>query len=214
MLAIETLKQIEIGADVIDSAWEKVGTVGYVIVRPADMRITDLVVRTGVILGREIVIPVDVIHDVRDGKVYLEITKEEVKEYPDYIEVNYEGPPSGWTPPVDLAYPPSGILWPAGSYYSEPVDIRVNAPPGTLGLRKGMDVESSDRHRVGVIESLDVDLKTGEITGFVVKRGHLFTHETLLPVGDVKTIRPGTVILNLTRDQVKDVEKAQNPAEA
>lgn len=212
MNATQTLKHIDIDADVLDSEREKVGTVAYVVVRPSDRRITDIVVRTGILLGREIVVPTDLIHDVRDGKVYLLIDKEELKKYPDYIKIDYEHLPEGWVAPDDLDYPPSGILWPAGSYYS-PADIRINAPPGTLGLREGMDVESSDGHKVGVIESLDVDLQTEQIRAFTVKRGHLFTHETLIPVGDVTAIRPGKVILNLTKDQVKEVEKAQSPYE-
>ena len=54
MDATGTETPIDIGADVIGSDGKKVGTVTYVVVQPAEMRITDIVVSTGAILGRDI----------------------------------------------------------------------------------------------------------------------------------------------------------------
>jgi sporulation protein YlmC with PRC-barrel domain len=183
------------------------------VVPPAEMRITDIVVRTGGILYREVVVPVPLIRDVKNGKVYLSIDKDELKRYPDYIEVDYQQPPTGWVPPEGLAYPPTGILWPADTYPAA-ADVRVNTPPGTLGIREGMEVESSDGHKVGAVDALDIDLATGDIKGFVVKHGFLFRRDTHIPAGDVQVIRGGMVILKLTKDQVQQVEQAQRPSKA
>ena len=104
----------------------------------------------------------------------------------------------------------SGILWPAGTFYPAAADVRINTPRGTLGIREGMEVESSDGHKVGTVDALDIDLATREITGFVVKHGFLFTRDTRIPTGDVQAIRDGKVILKLTKDQVQQVEQAQS----
>ena len=210
MEAPGTEKPMDIGADVIGSEGKKVGTVAYVVVRPPEMRITDIVASMGAILGREVVVPVHLIQDVKNGKVYLSIDKDALKRYPDYIEVDYQQPPTGWVPPVGLAYPPTGILWPAGTFYPAAADVRINTPRGTLGIREGMEVESSDGHKVGTVDALDIDLATREITGFVVKHGFLFTRDTRIPTGDVQAIRDGKVILKLTKDQVQQVEQAQS----
>ena len=176
--------------------------VAYVVVRPPQIRITDIIVSTGASLGREVVVPVHLIQDVQNGKVYLSIDKDELKRYPDYVEVDYQKPPTRWVPPEGVAYPPTGVLWPAGASYPEAAGVHVNAPRGTLGIREGMEVESSDGHKVGAVDALDIDLATGVIRGFVVKRGFLFTRDTHIPAGDVQEIRGGKVILNLTKDQV------------
>jgi uncharacterized protein YrrD len=89
-------------------------------------------------------------------------------------------------------------------------NVRVNAPPGSLGLREGMPVETSDGHKAGSIDALDVDLTAGEVKGFVVKHGFLFAQDTRIPAGDVQVIRDGKVILNLTKDQAKEIEKARS----
>ena len=73
-----------------------------------------------------------------------------------------------------------------------------------------MEVESSDGHKVGALDALDIDLATGDIRGFVVKHGFLFTRDTRIPTGDVQAIRDGKVILKLTKDQVQQVEQAQS----
>src|SRR3954465_16032139 len=99
MEAPGTEKPMDIGADVIGSEGKKVGTVAYVVVRPPEMRITDIIVSTGAILGREGVVPVHLIQDVQNGKVYLSIDKEALQRYPDYIEVDYQQPATGWVPP-------------------------------------------------------------------------------------------------------------------
>ena len=210
MNAPETTKPINIGADVIGSDGNKFGEVEYVVVRPDDLQITDIVVSTGAVLGREVVVPVQLIRNVENGKVYLSIDKDELKSYPDYIEVDYNKPPTGWVPPVGLDYPASGIRWPVGTYNPDASGLRVNAPPGTLGISEGMEVESIDGHKVGVVDALDVDVATGDIKGFVVKHGFLFKRDTHIPAGDVQMIRAGKVILKLTEDQVRQVEQVQS----
>src|SRR4051794_37680393 len=126
MDATGTAKPIDIGADGIGSDGKKVGTVSYVVVPPAEMRITDIVVRTGGILYREAVVPVPVIGDVENGKVCLSIDKDGLQKYPESIEVDYRRPPAVWVPPEGVASPPTGILWPAGAYEPAAAGVRVN----------------------------------------------------------------------------------------
>jgi uncharacterized protein YrrD len=209
MNAIGTEKRIDIGADVAGSDGNKVGTVAYVVVRPTEMQITDIVVSTGAILGRDIVLPLDVVSAVEDGTVQLSIDKNQVDSYPDYVEVNYQQPPTGWIPPAGTYYPPTGILWPSG-YEPDVASVRINAPPGTVGIGQGMEVESSDGHKVGSVDALETDPTSGDVTGFVVKHGFLFTKDTRMPMTDVSGVREGKVILNVTKDQVESRERASS----
>lgn len=204
------LKDIDIGADVYGVDGKRLGKVSYVVVRPPDMRVTDIVVSTGTVSGRDVVVPADRILDVEDGDVFLSIDKEELKSYADYIEVEYQKPPPWWVPPPDFYYPPAAVLLPPTASIPELVNVRVNAPPGTRGIREGMEVETIEGHKVGKIDKLDVDLESDKVTEVVVKEGFLFTHDTRIPIGDIQEIRDDKVILKLTKDQVKQVEQAQH----
>ena len=196
----EREQRIEIGTDVVGSDGEKLGTVAYVVVRPPEMHVTDFVVSTGAILGRDVVVPVSAVTGVADGEVHLSMDKDEVNRCEDYVEVRYERPPEDWIAPTGLAYPSQTMLWPAGVNMPEPSSVEVNAPPGTVGLHEGMDVESSDGHRVGSIEALDQDAATGNITAIIVKQGHLFTHDTRIPIESVAGVENDKVTLTVPRD--------------
>jgi uncharacterized protein YrrD len=209
MQSTEVQKDVDIGADVYGVDGKKLGKVTYVVVRPPEMLVTDIVVSTGGILGRDIVVPADRILDVVDGDVFLSIDEEELKAHPDYVEVEYEKPPPGWEPPPYFSYPPAAVLLPPTASIPELVDVRVNVPPGTQGIRKGMEVDTVDGHKVGTIDKVDIDLETDEVTGFVVKEGFLFARDTAIPIGDVKEIRGNKVILKLTKDQIDRVEREQ-----
>jgi uncharacterized protein YrrD len=202
-------QRIDIGADVIGSDGNKVGTVDYIVVRPPQMHITDIVVNVGGLTRRRIVVPEETVSAMKDGRVYLSMNRDRLETYPDYVEVDYRQPPTEWVPPPELYYPPTGILWPT-RYYLEPASVRVNAPPGTEGIGHGMEVESSNGHKVGSVDAIESDPASGDVSAFVVKRGFLFTHDTCIPIEHVAGIRDGKVILTLTRDEVQRLEESQS----
>jgi uncharacterized protein YrrD len=198
-------EEIDTGYEVLDSGGNKVGSVAYLVVDPQKLHLTDVVVSTGAILGRDVVVPTDAIDSVAGGKVHLNVDKQQVQSYSDYIEINYRQPPQDWTPPAGYMYPTAGMLWPTYSYYPEPADVKVNAPKGTIGLSTGMDVESSDGHKVGTVHGLDVNA-SGDVTGFIVQHGFFFHHDTTIPIDQVQEVTESTVKLKLNRDAVKGLE--------
>jgi uncharacterized protein YrrD len=94
-----------------------------------------------------------------------------------------------------------------GMVKPQPSALHINAPPGTLGIREGMQVESVDGHKVGSVDALQADVVTGEIKGFVVMHGFLFKRDTFIPAGAVLTIRDGKVILALKKEEAQLLEK-------
>jgi sporulation protein YlmC with PRC-barrel domain len=199
-------QRIDIGTDVVDKAQQKVGTVAYVVVRPPEMEITDIVVSTGPILGRDIVVPRNAVSGVEDGKICLSVDKDQVGRYPNYVDIDYTQPPADWIAPPGLTYPAGGMLVPQGMYTPEIASVEVNVPAGTVGLHQGMDVESSDGHRVGSIDALDTDASSGDVTGLIVKHGFLFTHDVRIPATDVAEAEGDRVTLRLSKDEVQRLE--------
>lgn len=201
-------QRIDIGADVIGSNEKKVGTVDYIVVLPPRMHITDLVVNTGGLERRTIVVPVEKVSTVKDDRVYLSINRDELETYPDFVEVEYRQPPSEWVPPPELYYPPTGLLWPT-RYYLESATVRVNEPAGTESIGRGAEVESSDGHKVGSVDAVETDPASGDVTAVVVKHGFLFRDDTRIPIAQVAEIHDDRVVLTLTKDEVQRQEESQ-----
>ncbi len=194
-------ERIDTGEDVIGSDGAKLGSVAYVVVHPPRMNVTDLVVSTGAILGRDIVVPIDAVQSIANGKVQLSMDKGQLNSCPDFVDVKYAAPPASWVPPASSYFPRSAVRWPS-AYYPELQSAVVNAPSGTVGIHQGMDVESSDRHKVGTIDGFDVN-PHDDVTAIIVKHGFIFSKDTRIPVVFLSGIKDGKVNLNLTKDEVQ-----------
>lgn len=192
------------GEVVLDSDGNKVGKVAYVVVKPPELHLTDIVVSTGALLGRDIVVPMDKIQGMADGKVHLAIDKKALESLEDYVEVHYDAPPETWAPTEGFVYPAESVLWPTGSYYyQQPTSTTVNAPTGTVGVREGMDVVSSDGHKIGHVHALDSDEATGNVTDIIVRHGTLFKHTARFPCDQVADIHADQVRLTHTQAEAE-----------
>jgi sporulation protein YlmC with PRC-barrel domain len=201
-----TEERFEPGADVISSDGEKVGTVVYVVVKPPEIHVTNIVVSTGAIIGRDILVDVGSVSRVEGGKVYLSIPKDKVTACPDYVEVNFEQPPLEWAPEGPIFFPTQSILWPVGVNYRQATSLKVNAPEGTVGLHEGMEVDSSDGHKIGKVHAIDVDSASGNVTDIVIEHGLLSKQRFRIAASEIAEIHADRVTLKLTK---ADVEKLQ-----
>ena len=194
---------IDIGAEAVGGDGTELGKVAYVVVRPPKFEITDVVVSTGEFLGRDIVVPIEHVKEAREGRVQLDLAKSELEKLDDYVEAHYEQPPEGWFAAMGPYYPGSGTLWPVGSYYPIPTSVTVNAPAGTVGLRDGMEVESSDGHSVGRVHGVQTDEQTREVSAIVVHHGLIAGKDAVFPASDIKEAQEDKVVLRLSRDEAR-----------
>ena len=195
--------RIDPGADVLDSDGQKVGTVDYVVVHPPEFHVTDIVVSTGAILGRDVVVPIDSVDRVENDKVCLSIKKDALGALKDYVEIHYQEPPQDWVPPTGMFYPTESVVWPAGMYYPDQASVEVNAPQDTVGIHSGMEVQSSDGHKVGTIHAVETDNATGDLTEIIVQRGFLFHQDTTIPIKAVAEIKDDVVKLTGTKAEIE-----------
>jgi len=130
------------------------------------------------------------------------------------VKAHFQQPPQDWAATGDFSYPSQGIIWPAGAYANPWLEsATVNAPPDTVGVRAGMEVESSDGHKVGSVDALDTEPPTGQVTWLVIKQGLLFTHDTTIGVDAVAGVENDRVTLNLSRDEVRTRFEEQQSGE-
>jgi uncharacterized protein YrrD len=201
MADAHTQPAIDVGAEVVSSEGEKVGTVSYLVVRPPHYVMTDIVVSTG-FLGRDLVVPIDRMAGSQEGAVHLTLGKDEMAKLDDYVEAHYDQPNADWFAGAGMYYPGAGTLWPAGTYYPIPTSVEVNAPPGTVGISEGMDVVSSDGHGVGSVHSAVMAADGSEVDGLVVREGILFHHDVRIPISEVQSIHDSGVVLRATKDEL------------
>ncbi|HXK24078.1 MAG TPA: PRC-barrel domain-containing protein [Myxococcota bacterium] len=103
---------------------------------------------------------------------------------------------------------PSGGAYSSGDAYSAQYVVDDTAydevheeeiPEGELGLYGGMHVEASDG-RVGKLDELVLDSKSGAITGLVMRRGHLWgSRDVTVPVDQIEFTDGDTVYLKLDK---------------
>jgi sporulation protein YlmC with PRC-barrel domain len=183
---------------------EKLGTVAYVVVQPSTLDVTDIIVSTGSVLGRDIVVAKDQVERVQDGTVHLTLDKRALDACKDYVDVDFKAPPADWTPAPELAYPAGGMLWPAaGMYYPQGANVTVNTPTGTVGLHHGMEVLSDDGEKVGSIDALETDPSAGHVTHLIIKEGFILSHDASIPAEWVQSVESDRVRLKVGRAEIE-----------
>lgn len=203
---------LELGARVVTSDGAQVGTIDKLILDPSNGDLKSAVVRKGVILPKDVEIPIEALEPTADG-VRLQYTRKELDHLPRFVEADYSPPPDGF--PLPYSYPGGALLWPVGYPWVSPEPA---APPSSplpseydeilrdrdvenAVIDRGSNVMSRDGRKVGEVESITLDTTTGHPTRFVIRKGLLFTEDLELPVSTIASVDDGVVYLNLDREQ-------------
>ena len=170
--------RVDLDARVQTRDGEDIGTVDRAVIDPRNNELTDFLIRTGEIFGRDILVPRTELENAsRDGDVLrLDLSKASVDDLPTYNPGDYSAPPAEWEPPPAYGYPAPGYLWPTGANYP----IRPVSPPPPPGgpslvsLNKGAPVVDRSGDQVGVVEDVQLDPANGRLQGFIMRIGGPF----------------------------------------
>jgi|SRR5215216_3176950 sporulation protein YlmC with PRC-barrel domain len=186
---------------------EDVGNVDRAVVDPSTNEVTHIVLRTGAIFGRDIMIPrEDLERGSQDGEtIQLDLTKDELEQFPDFMIEQYSGPPPTWVAPAGYGFPSTGYAWPIAM---DPMtgavptmlpdeDLDDDAAidePDQVTLTKGALVLDRNGDDIGVVDDLRFDAGTGRLEGFVLRVG-----------GALRTLFGGGDTLEVSRPQIEDI---------
>lgn len=189
------------------------GVLHRVVLDPYTHQVADLVVERGLLRRRDRVVPVSVVEDATADHVYLTIDSQQLSQYPEYSEVEYELPAPGWTLGsrhrreqihewsaygIDTNYPlvprihcrvPRGI----------PSDLAVIGRKTPVRNKQGM---------VGRIDHLWVDQENWEITHLIVHRG-ILPHDLVIPMAWVEFVDNEGVFIQGNNEQLKALPRHQ-----
>jgi sporulation protein YlmC with PRC-barrel domain len=218
--------RFELDAKVFASDGEHIGHVDRAIIDPSTNEVTNIVVRTGAIFGRDILVPrIDLEHGVHDDEgIHLSLTKEQLEALPDYVPEAYGPAPGTWVAPAGYGFPDGSYMFPlafdpmtGGTPIMIPPDDTQLDDPDVVTLTKGALVLDREGDDIGVVDDIRFDTESGRLQGFVLRVGGAL--RTLFGGGDtvevsryqIESVGESIVRLRLAKD---DVEAAAEAAHA
>jgi uncharacterized protein YrrD len=217
--------KIELGAKVLTAEGDEIGTIDKLILDPDAGDLHAIVVRKGLLFGRDIEIPIDAIMERERGTTRIRYTRSQLDELETFFEDSYTTPPPERSAEYlsGYGYPAGGLLWPSrwsGPVSGEPygreavgaVEDEVAAMHRAQDLnnaviKAGSDVRSRDGEKVGEVHQLVFDSLTGRPTMLVIRKGFLFTEDVELPVGLISSLDDDRVYLDARQDELEQYLK-------
>ena len=186
------------------------GRVSKVVVDPHTHRITDLIVEKGFLLTTDRVLPIDLVNRASAEGIYLTLSGAELKDYPEYREIEFRDAPSFKAGGYDLR---DVRCWqmPYRMACKDPVIpmVRRRIREGLSGelavIERGTPVKNA-QGTVGYVDHVLVSPKSGEITHLVIRKG-LVLYYPILPVSDVREMSDEAVTIGLTDEQIKGLAR-------
>jgi sporulation protein YlmC with PRC-barrel domain len=220
--------RLDLDAKVRARDGEDIGSVDRAVVDPRTNEVTHIVVRTGTIFGRDIMVPrEDLERGSLDGdSIQLDLTKDELKELPDFAMEQYAAPPPAWVAPAGYGFPSTGYAWPIAvdpmtgpmpmalpEEELDTLDTNVEEPD-QVTLTKGALVLDRHSDDIGVVDDLRFDADTGRLQGFVLRVGGAL--RTLFGGGDtvevsqhqIEQVGESVVRLRLAKEEVEAATEA------
>ncbi len=193
-------------ANVITPAGDKVGEIDRVVMDPNTHEITHVVIRKGFLFREDKVLPIQYLEKSgqEEDEVRLKPGVDDLEGFPPFEEEDYliadetELRDTPFREEDSYASPlywiSSGSWMPVyGPYYwnaSQSVEAdeaieritRTNIPAGTVAVKEGADVLSSDGKHVGTLKQVLMQPGTEKASHFVIRQGTLFTEDRLVPL--------------------------------
>ncbi|MCC6801293.1 MAG: PRC-barrel domain-containing protein [Anaerolineae bacterium] len=204
--------QFKQGTHVYTSDNQDVGTIDRIVLDPRSDEVNALVVRKGWLFTEDKVVPIDMVETATDEQVTLRQTEAALENLPEYEETYYiptDERDYGKDRYADslYMYPPIGTAWWGyGSYIGAPAYVpqpdyverrQQNIPAGTVAVKQGARIVSSDGEHVGNVEEVFTDAATNQATHIVISQGLLFKDRKLIPTNWIRLTGEDEIILTV-----------------
>lgn len=199
------------GARVLGNDEIGVGELTRVVYDPDGWTIDSVIAESARMGERELQVPLDVVDTTDDETVQLFISEDEFENLDEFSRsFNVSPPPDRDFADTDeadelvpgSASPPVGAATGIESIAFTPiVEENMQIPGGDGVIDRSTEVWAADG-LVGNVRAVSVDDGTRRMTGLVVRHGAIFTHEIVVPVEVVESMRTDAVVLKVERAAV------------
>jgi sporulation protein YlmC with PRC-barrel domain len=213
--------KIMLGAHVNTRDGKEIGTIEKLILDPDSGDVHAVVVRKGLLFGRDVEIPVDAIVGQEDGAAQVEYTADQLDELPSFHEGSYTTPPPERSSEYasGYGYPTASLLWPSkwsGPVSGEPYghdaigavgdEVAVMHREQDLSnavIKEGSTVRSRDGQKLGEVHQLVFDPATERPTTLVIRKGFLSKEDVEVPAGLIASVDDDVVYLDVRHDELE-----------
>jgi len=203
-------------ASVLTADGKQVGTLQRVVLHPETKVITDIVIQGGGLFSKEYrVVSVDLVAETAEDQIQLRDEAGEWKSFPLFEEKRLVAENTAQhtedVSPVIYGVPGAGPA--LTSAYDEALvtALERNIPEGTVALKEGAKVYSSDDKHIGDVDRLLADPSVHEATHLIISHGLLTKAKKLIPMRWVSMLGENTVHLGVTEAEVNALETPLNP---
>ena len=189
---------LDIETSVRDPNGEEIGRISAVVLGPDGHQVENIVLRTGGLLGRELLLPVAMLSSAPGDVVQFDGGNEVLDSLPEYRQAEYAVGPDD---------PLAGFAGTALFPFNEmtpmlPVVEMENVAEGSTVITQGTAVICSDL-RAGVVDEVEVD-ETGAISALICRPDSENQPDFRIPFTLVHRIEADAVRLNCTLAQLPD----------
>ncbi len=210
---------------VFSSDSEEVGKLHSVVIDPRDDEVTHIVVNAGPFFPAPgfgaptlISVSIDDMADAQEEGVILKITKQKFEGYEEYVERDFLPHPEqaaadGEAPHRGLAR----IVWDTGAALAASIGnqlVGIPVPRETFQKAKfernilnDTPVWRQEPHEeLGEVDRLLVDEINDDVEALVIRRGHVFGEDKILPIEYVTEVLDGVVRVQLSDEEIAGLE--------
>ena len=185
--------EINRNAEVYIKNEKKAGSIERVVIDPKTKEITHVVVDKGFLFSDDRMVPVTLIEKATENRIDLKVDEDELDELQEFEETFHIPAKQvdrilheGHTRRVRsyVAYPPYDANWWIRGGYPLPPYVTHTVrfiPEGTVALKEGAKVVTSDDESIGKVESLLTEPSENRVTHMVVSQGFISEKKILIP---------------------------------
>lgn len=191
--------KVELGAKVSTADGKEIGTIEKLILDPDGGDVHAVVVRKGMLFGRDIEVELDDIVGQPDGTARIRYAENELDRLRTFHEGSYTTPPPERSTETasGYGYPAASLLWPSrwsgpvsgepyghdaiGAVGDEVASLHRQQDLGSAVIEEGSTVKSRDGEKLGEVHKLVFDADSGRPAMLVIRKGFLFTEDVEVP---------------------------------
>jgi uncharacterized protein YrrD len=186
------------------------GRLSKVVVDPADLRVTNLIIEAGLLLKHARVVPIEIVDSAGEEDIYLSVPIAALADFPEYREKEFERPATEWDHPK---YTIDNVLIPGhGLNYGPTLTMKEKLRQGISAelevVKQGTPIKNSGG-TIGKLDQVIADSATNEITFLVILRGTLFPSRINLPVFLVERVSEEEILVDITEEELDRLAGAE-----
>lgn len=201
-----------------------IGHLERVVIDPKTNEVTHLIVRHGLVVPQDKVLPIDQVEVGTEDGIVMRLTTADFEQLPEFEETQFVAADEAkWerTGPIDPVGNAPAIYWlpvyphsPLLPEFVEPgyrVETQLNIPAGTIAVKEGAQVISRDGKRTGKVDEVLTATESDRITHVLITQGLLVKAQKLIPIGWIDVLSEDEVHLvvrSSTVDKLPDYDHA------